>query len=337
MDRRSLLATLPAGVLAATAASHVQVLAQTQMSVVNVRDFGAIGDGVTDDSEAIQRAFASDFRTLIFPAGTYLFSNVSMGQKRGVRIDAADAVFRNSGDRTPLFRLGPGQRLVRSRLHLAEYRSGQRGGYLFDIGNGLISDTRLEIDRVVLQSENGGVIKHHSNKLHREYTEGLFFTDVVGMRWDSTEDAGRKPMIDISSGFNSFSSCNISVRDVRLLSDTLFMKAVCSSEVGSSFLQIRLHDMGVERCYGGFGHFEGMRTSGFSNIGMYDLRARETTTPLFTVRHSELGRNTGGCYCRDIFRARTTFTGSGCDILADPGVIDVTNYHAIGELLRRTA
>jgi polygalacturonase len=47
------------------------------MVVVNVRDYGAKGDGSTDDTEAVQRAF-SDLRvgdTLYFPAGTYLITS----------------------------------------------------------------------------------------------------------------------------------------------------------------------------------------------------------------------------------------------------------------------
>lgn len=51
------------------------------MSEINVKDFGAVGDGVTDDSVAIQRAVNSlpnlinEVSTLFFPPGTYLFSN----------------------------------------------------------------------------------------------------------------------------------------------------------------------------------------------------------------------------------------------------------------------
>lgn len=52
---------------------------------VSVKDFGAVGDGVTDDTAAINRAFFQLFsresnqqirRSLFFPAGTYLVSNI---------------------------------------------------------------------------------------------------------------------------------------------------------------------------------------------------------------------------------------------------------------------
>ena len=48
------------------------------VDVVNVKDFGAKGDGVTDDTEAIARAFANiESKTLFFPAGVYLISSLS--------------------------------------------------------------------------------------------------------------------------------------------------------------------------------------------------------------------------------------------------------------------
>lgn len=44
---------------------------------INVRDFGAVGDGETDDTEAIQRAIDAavslpEPSVIHFPAGTYI-------------------------------------------------------------------------------------------------------------------------------------------------------------------------------------------------------------------------------------------------------------------------
>lgn len=63
--------------------------------VVSVKDFGAVGDGVTDDSIAVSSAiahlFATDKNTLLFPDGTYHFSNpvvIAFGSasNRGLRL-----------------------------------------------------------------------------------------------------------------------------------------------------------------------------------------------------------------------------------------------------------
>lgn len=42
---------------------------------LNVKDYGAIGDGVTDDSDAIQAAIdQTEYNTIVFPAGTYMLT-----------------------------------------------------------------------------------------------------------------------------------------------------------------------------------------------------------------------------------------------------------------------
>lgn len=45
--------------------------------LISVKDFGAVGDGVTDDTTAIQAAVNSGL-SLLFPAGTYLISNITL-------------------------------------------------------------------------------------------------------------------------------------------------------------------------------------------------------------------------------------------------------------------
>jgi parallel beta-helix repeat protein len=62
---------VPAGVGA------VSTTVQSKLrQIVSVKDFDAVGDGVTDDTVAIQAAItASANNTLFFPAGTYLFSS----------------------------------------------------------------------------------------------------------------------------------------------------------------------------------------------------------------------------------------------------------------------
>jgi len=51
--------------------------AQAKMrDVVSVKDFGAVGDGVADDTAAIQAAINTGFN-LVFPAGTYLANNLT--------------------------------------------------------------------------------------------------------------------------------------------------------------------------------------------------------------------------------------------------------------------
>ncbi|MDB5183867.1 MAG: hypothetical protein JWO07_548 [Candidatus Saccharibacteria bacterium] len=58
----------------------------TSSNGINVRDYGAVGDGITDDSAAIKAAQAAmtDNKTLFFPSGTYRFARLSPADRGAV-------------------------------------------------------------------------------------------------------------------------------------------------------------------------------------------------------------------------------------------------------------
>jgi Endopolygalacturonase len=62
------------------------VAAEQQGRVINVRESGARGDGVTDDTKAIQTAIqaAEKNTTIRFPAGVYLVSNLQIKNRSGL-------------------------------------------------------------------------------------------------------------------------------------------------------------------------------------------------------------------------------------------------------------
>jgi hypothetical protein len=73
LSRRRLLSVLPASFLLAACSWPAT------RSTVNVRDYGAVGDGIADDSKAIRDAVAALKRgsTLQFPTGTYRFAELN--------------------------------------------------------------------------------------------------------------------------------------------------------------------------------------------------------------------------------------------------------------------
>lgn len=64
--------------ITATGSTTARSLANRFADVVNVKDFGAKGDGVTDDTAAIQATMmASAGKTVYFPSGTYIVSGAT--------------------------------------------------------------------------------------------------------------------------------------------------------------------------------------------------------------------------------------------------------------------
>jgi hypothetical protein len=63
---------------------------------INVADYGATGDGTTDDTSAIQSALdASEYKKLIFPEGIYKITQLNVGSNR--EIDFNNATIVNDG------------------------------------------------------------------------------------------------------------------------------------------------------------------------------------------------------------------------------------------------
>ena len=77
-DIATLLASPSGSSLVGFIASQTGAVATTVQSKlrerVSVKDFGAVGDGVTDDSAAIQTALDSGAKEIFFPEGEYLVS-----------------------------------------------------------------------------------------------------------------------------------------------------------------------------------------------------------------------------------------------------------------------
>src|SRR5262249_49538383 len=72
------LLTVAAVVSSLTAATRVSGQPPTLAGISNVRDFRAVGDGVTDDTGAIKRALTTALQskgTVYFPPGVYFISD----------------------------------------------------------------------------------------------------------------------------------------------------------------------------------------------------------------------------------------------------------------------
>jgi hypothetical protein len=73
---------------------------------IDVRNFGAVGDGIVDDTAAIKKAAAllSSYSTLLFPAGTYRITSTELSPidfaGSNIRIIGDGAILQNDSDRS---------------------------------------------------------------------------------------------------------------------------------------------------------------------------------------------------------------------------------------------
>lgn len=173
---------------------------------VSVKDFGAVGDGVTDDTAAIQAAFDSldTYMTVEFPDGEYGVSGKLKQHKTGVRISGSGkysarivplSTFNRAVDDALLEigTTGTHSHVVSNLACLATY--GSRGNDLS--GLALNADYNVDVENCWLQSgnqvtrESGGLLirrgKHTTilrSHMHNGYAYGaLINSHNVGLRF----------------------------------------------------------------------------------------------------------------------------------------------------------
>ena len=166
---------------------------------VSVKDFGAVGDGVTDDTAAIQAALgASD--SIYFPAGTYECSNVEIDggteSGGGKVIDASLALIQNtSGNGESLFRIAR-----TSNVNLLDFKAKQLkvsagGGHVFNI-LGTMNHSSIDVTWISQAEPTKGIINHNDTS--------FFFNKISGLFWKIT-DTHAYPAIRFSSTSNKVS------------------------------------------------------------------------------------------------------------------------------------
>lgn len=145
---------------------------------VSVKDFGAVGDGVTDDTAAIQAAIdAAD--KVFFPAGTYQCSNIQINggteNAGGKSIDASLATIVNdAGDGNSLLVIGATTAVNFLTFKGHRLRVGAGGGHVFDL-QGTMNHSQIDVD-FIRQAETTKSIINHNNT-------SFFFNKVTGLFW----------------------------------------------------------------------------------------------------------------------------------------------------------
>nr|DAM23083.1 MAG TPA: Pectate lyase [Caudoviricetes sp.] len=68
--------------------SQCKDIATNKRNWLNVKELGAKGDGITDDTELINKAITSDYSSIYFPAGTYLISSPLIFENKNIYGDS---------------------------------------------------------------------------------------------------------------------------------------------------------------------------------------------------------------------------------------------------------
>lgn len=82
-----------------------RTIAEKFAEFISVKDYGAIGDGVTDDSAAIQLAFSSG-KSVYFPDGSYLMSSQVTATNNNICVDFGNATIINNDTGGWIFAFG---------------------------------------------------------------------------------------------------------------------------------------------------------------------------------------------------------------------------------------
>jgi hypothetical protein len=129
----------------ATGGSTSRAAQDRAAEVVNVKDFGAVGDGVTDDSTAIQNAINAG-NTVVFPAGTYLINTRPAISRSGITLSC------QPGAATIL--VGPSNTL-RPALFLVQQGNNNIifDGLIFD-GNAATTTNFFELIQLQFRTDN---------------------------------------------------------------------------------------------------------------------------------------------------------------------------------------
>jgi len=122
----------------------------------SVKDFGAKGDGRTDDTAAIERAMQSSETTILFPAGRYLFGQMVVPARKQVLGEHVKSVFllctRKQGDAVIMEGNWSSLRGITVDAVSDRTRSGAGRGIVLDSGGNVTYQQRLN---VIVQNQPG--------------------------------------------------------------------------------------------------------------------------------------------------------------------------------------
>ena len=207
---------------------------------VSVKDFGAVGDGVTNDTVAIQAAInsLSDGGTLLFDGGTFKFATVIFDVKYG-NIKGDGIIKGTIRVRAPDYLTNANLRRVFFVIDGLTFLSGSfnavdRGIELIDVRKGVITNCKFEglkscIYTPVNEDTNWGQVSTQIVITNNQYNDCNYF--VVGESSRPSIDYGMSDtVISHNSGVAKIDHISLNTYDGVTISDNIFFADLSSAQ-----------------------------------------------------------------------------------------------------------
>jgi len=180
----------------ATGSTTARTLANRFADVVNVKDFGAVGDGITNDTAAIQAAINAGYGKAVYiPAGTYLVTstiNIS-GSNITIYGNGYNSIINRTGNygNTFYFHSGVTQVLTDIGLHKLEIRSQgltTSGAHIFVNGVARMNISEIYIQDGFIGFQFNGLTAANISKIYLVFTN-LYGGSTSGRKYMSFSNA----------------------------------------------------------------------------------------------------------------------------------------------------
>lgn len=206
----------------------------------SVKSFDAAGDGVRDDSDAVQRALDANGR-VFFPPGEYNLRNIKIdGSNKEVLAPSGVTLKNNFGDGSHLFDIGSVQDVQYFRLNAARITMAANGGDIFHC-SGTMNHSQIDVDFIDHNALDASIIWVDDTS--------FFFNRIRGLSW-SISEAHTEPAIRLWSTTNRISANTFDILKPDRSGLRHYMELLCSSTGTYNFSNlIRLSN--PEVCAGG--------------------------------------------------------------------------------------